>query len=168
MTKAGNIILIGMPAVGKSTVGVLLAKALGLGFLDTDLLIQSGENCYLRDIIAARGIEGFCALEERYLLEVQASGHVVATGGSAVYSPPAMAHLGRQGTVVYLRISLAQLERRLADVTDRGVAIAPGKTIADLYNQRTPLYERYAQVTVNCDDQRPDQTVAALCNQLGK
>lgn len=166
MQKHANIILIGMPAVGKSTVGVLLAKQQGLGFMDTDLLIQTGEKCYLRDIIAARGIEGFCSLEEDYLLKVKARGYVVATGGSAVYSPAAMTYLGSIGTIVYLQLSLAQLEARLANITDRGVVVAPGETIADLYDKRTPLYERYAQVIVNCDDQRPDQTVDAVCDQL--
>jgi shikimate kinase len=155
-----------MPAVGKSTVGVLLAKQLGLGFMDTDLLIQTGENCYLRDIIATQGIAGFCAVEERYLLTVAASGYVIATGGSAVYSPAAMQHLGRLGTIVYLQISLVQLEARLANIADRGVVHAPGETVADLYAQRTPLYDHFAQVTVACDDLRPDQTVDAICSQL--
>jgi shikimate kinase len=166
MPDRNNIILIGMPAVGKSTVGVLLAKRLGLGFMDTDLLIQTGEKGYLRDIISAQGIEGFCAVEERYLLRVRADGSVIATGGSAVYSPAAMAHLGNLGTIVYLQVSLVQLETRLANITDRGVVHAPGDSIADLYRQRTPLYTRYAQVTVNCDNQRPDQTVAAICAQM--
>jgi shikimate kinase len=166
MSDRGNIILIGMPAVGKSTVGVLLAKQLGLGFMDTDLLIQTGENCYLRDIIAAQGIDGFCAVEEGYLLKISASGCVIATGGSAVYSSAAMAHLGDLGTIVYLQVSLAQLAERLANITDRGVVHGPGETIADLYGQRTPLYERFAQVIINCDDLRPDQTVDAICNQL--
>jgi shikimate kinase len=166
MPDRHNIILIGMPAVGKSTVGVLLAKQLGLGFMDTDLLIQTGENRYLRDIIATQGMEGFCALEERYLLEVRAKRYVIATGGSVVYSPAAMAHLGSLGTIVYLQVSLVALEARLANITDRGVVHAPGQTIADLYRQRTPLYDRYARVTVNCDSLDPDQTVEAICAQL--
>jgi shikimate kinase len=166
MPDRDNIILIGMPAVGKSTVGVLLAKQLRMGFMDTDLLIQTGENRYLRDIIAAEGNQGFFAVEERYLLKVAASGYVIATGGSAVYSTAAMSHLGRIGTIVYLQISLAQLEMRLANITDRGVVHAPGETITDLYRQRTPLYERYADATVACDALHPDQTVAAICAAL--
>jgi shikimate kinase len=137
-----------------------------MGFMDTDLLIQTGENCYLRDIIAARGNAGFFAEEERYLLKVTASGYVIATGGSAVYSLSAMNHLRSLGTIVYLQTSLAQLEARLANIIDRGVVHAPGETIADLYRQRTPLYERYAEVTVICDDLRPDQIVAAICAVL--
>jgi shikimate kinase len=166
MPDRANIILIGMPAVGKSTVGVLLAKQLGLDFMDTDLLIQAGENCYLRDIIAARGIDGFCAVEEGYLLKINASGYVIATGGSAVYSSAAMEYLGGLGRIVYLQVSLAQLETRLANIIDRGVVHGPGETIADLYDQRTPLYERFAQTIINCDDLRPDQTVDAICSQL--
>jgi shikimate kinase len=167
MKGHANIILVGMPAVGKSTVGVLLAKELGYGFIDTDLLIQTGEGCCLRDIIAHRGIEGFCAVEERYLLKVGASGYVIATGGSAIYSPDAMTHLMGLGTIVYLRLSLAQVEARLADITHRGVVHAPGETVADLYRRRAPLYDRYSKVTVNCDGLRPDQTVAAICARLG-
>jgi shikimate kinase len=166
MPDLSNIILIGMPAVGKSTVGVLLAKQLRMGFMDTDLLIQTGENRYLRDIIAAQGNAGFFAVEERYLLKLAARGYVIATGGSAVYSPAAMNHLEILGTIVYLQISPIQLDKRLADITDRGVVHAPGETITDLYRQRTPLYERYAQVTVACDDLRPDQIVAAICTAL--
>jgi shikimate kinase len=162
MPDSDNIILIGMPAVGKSTVGVLLAKELRMDFMDTDLLIQAGENRYLRDIITAQGNQGFFAVEERYLLKITARGNVIATGGSAVYSLAAMTHLGSLGTIVYLQISLAQLEKRLANITDRGVVHAPGETVADLYRQRTPLYERYAEVTVACDELRPDQTVAAI------
>ncbi|MDJ0782554.1 MAG: shikimate kinase [Desulfosarcinaceae bacterium] len=166
MSQRSNVILIGMPAVGKSTVGVLLAKQLGLGFMDTDLLIQTGEGRYLRDIIAAHGIDGFCAVEERYLRSVRATGYVIATGGSAIYSPAAMAHLATLGTIVYLQISLDQLEDRLANIDDRGVVHAPGESIADLYQRRIPLYERYAQVTVACDDLRPDRTVTAICAAL--
>jgi shikimate kinase len=102
-------------------------------------------------------------MEERYLLKVTASGYVIATGGSAIYSPIAMNHLGNLGTIVYLQSSLPQLEKRLANITDRGVVHAQGETIADLYRHRTPLYERFAEVTVVCDDLRPDQTVAAIC-----
>jgi shikimate kinase len=166
MPNRSNIILIGMPAVGKSTVGVLLAKELGMGFMDTDLLIQKGENRFLRDIIAAQGNAGFFAVEERYLLKIAASGYIIATGGSAVYSLAAMDHLGNLGIIVYLKISLTQLEVRLANITARGVVHAPGETIADLYRQRIPLYERYAQLIVACDNQRPDQTVAEICAAL--
>jgi shikimate kinase len=166
MPNQSNIILIGMPAVGKSTVGVLLAKELGMGFMDTDLLIQTGENSYLSDIIAAQGNAGFFAVEERYLLKVAASGYVIATGGSAVYSLAAMNHLRSLGIIVYLKISLTQLEMRLANITARGVVHAPGETIADLYHQRIPLYERYAQKVVTCDLQRPDQVVTEICAAL--
>jgi shikimate kinase len=166
MKKRTNLILIGMPAAGKSTVGVMLAKRLGVAFMDTDILMQTGEGCYLQDTIAAHGMEGFRAIEEGYLLDVPAVCGVVATGGSAVYSPKAMAHLGSLGPVVYLQLDLASLKQRLGNLDERGVLRMPGQTIDMLYEERCPLYERYADMTVCTAGVSPDQVVSAVLDLL--
>jgi len=159
-------ILIGMPAAGKSTVGVLLAKQLGAAFVDTDLLIQTGEGCFLQEIISRHGIAGFRAIEENYLLQVSPDCGVVATGGSAVYSRTAMSHLASIGPVVYLHIGLAALKERLDSLDERGVLRMPGQTIDGLYAERSPLYEKYADITISTDDVTPDRVVAAVLRQL--
>ena len=166
MVKKQNLILIGMPGAGKSTVGVLLAKRLGVSFLDTDILIQAGEGCYLQDIITQKGVDGFRAIEERYLLVVPSDCGVVATGGSAVYSHSAMRHLRSLGPVVYLQIDLAPLRRRLGNLDERGVLRRPGQTIEMLHAQRRPLYEKYADITVSVSEGTPDQVVSAVFRQL--
>jgi len=166
MSMQQNLILIGMPAAGKSTVGVLLAKRLGVPFLDTDILMQTGEGCFLQDTIARHGIEGFRAIEERYLLSVPPDCGVVATGGSAVYSHQAMAHLKSLGPAVYLRIGLADLKARLGNLDERGVLRMPGQTIDMLYQERQPLYGKYADITVSTAGVLPDQVVAAVLRQL--
>jgi len=156
---AGNIVLIGMPGVGKSTVGVLLAKALFLSFIDTDVVIQSREGCRLQTIIHSIGMEAFCHLEERHVLSLECRDTVIATGGSVVYSDAAMAHLRREGIVVHLDLPLALLKRRVSDLDARGVVMAPGQTLEALYEDRQALYERYADVTVNCTNRTHDQVV---------
>jgi shikimate kinase len=161
-----NVILIGMPGAGKSTVGVLLAKRIGVAFLDTDILIQTAEGCHLRQIIAERGLDGFRRIEERYLLTVPPDCGVVATGGSAVYSEPAMAHLSTLGPVVYLQIGLALLKNRLGNLDERGVLRMPGQTIDMLYRQRAPLYRQYAHIIVSTAGITPDQVVTAILNDL--
>lgn len=144
-----NIILVGMPSCGKSTLGRMLAKELHYDFLDTDEVIIRLNGCPLRDILDAQGVDGFIRVEEEAVCTVQAQNCVVATGGSVVYSEKAMAHLKAQGKVVYLNLSFEEMERRLGDLHARGVAIAPGSTLQDLYDERTPLYEKYADITVN-------------------
>jgi len=144
-----NITLIGMPGSGKSTVGVLLAKRLGYRFIDGDLLIQAEEGCLLKDIIASRGLEGFLEVENRVNREITGGKAVIAPGGSVVYGREAMVHLTSIGTVVYLKLSYEELERRLGDLTDRGVAIGSGMTLRDLYDERATLYEKYADITVD-------------------
>jgi shikimate kinase len=166
MVKPKNVILIGMPGAGKSTVGVLLAKRLSVAFLDTDILIQTGEGRYLQEIIADRGLDGFRRIEERYLLKVGPDCGVVATGGSAVYSDAAMAHLRALGPVVYLQIGLALLKNRLGNLDERGVLRMPGQTIDMLYRQRTPLYRHYANIIVSTAGITPDQVVTAILNEL--
>jgi len=143
-----NLVLIGMPGAGKSTIGVLLAKALMRHFVDTDLVIQAAERKRLNHLIRERGPDGFRALEEFHVLALTATNSVIATGGSVVYSPAAMAHLKALGPIVWLDLPLAEIAARLGDLTTRGVVIAPGQTLAELYAERLPLYRQYADITV--------------------
>ncbi|MBR0447424.1 MAG: shikimate kinase [Clostridia bacterium] len=144
-----NIILVGMPSCGKSTLGRMLAKELHYDFLDTDEVIIRLNGCPLRDILDAQGVDGFIRVEEEAVCTVQAQNSVIATGGSVVYSEKAMAHLKAMGKVVYLKLTFEEMDRRLGDLHARGVAIAPGSTLQDLYDERTPLYEKYADITVD-------------------
>lgn len=156
-----NIILIGMPASGKSTVGVVLAKLLAYDFIDTDLLIQRREGLPLAEIIAQRGIDGFLAAEEAACLSLDASRTVVATGGSVVYSEAAMAHLKRRGRAVFLEVDFKSLSARLKDVRGRGVVLREGQTLAGLFEERDALYRRWADITVPERGLSLEQTVAA-------
>ena len=156
-----NIILIGMPACGKSTVGVLLAKTLGMDFLDTDLLIQTRTGKRLSTLIEERGMEGFVQLESDLVSTLRPRRTVLATGGSVVLGAAGMAHLKTLGRVVYLRVPPDTVEQRIGDITARGVVIAPGKTIFDVYRARTPLYEAAADLTVDSDG-TAEQTVTTL------
>lgn len=144
-----NITMIGMPASGKSTVGVLLAKRIGYQFIDSDILIQNQEKRLLKEIIAQDGLEGFLAIEEQVNRGIQADRAVIAPGGSVIYGKTAMEHLKEIGTVVYLKISYEDLEKRLGNLVDRGVALKDGMTLRDLYDERTELYEKYADVTID-------------------
>ena len=158
-----NIILIGMPSSGKSTAGVLLAKTLGFGFIDTDLLIQNEQKALLCDIIAAKGAEEFLRIEERISAELWAERCVIAPGGSAVYGERAMLHFREIGTVVYLKLSEREIERRLHNIVLRGVVMrTPGESVAQLYAERVPLYEKYPHVTVSCDGLSLEETVSAI------
>lgn len=157
-----------MPASGKSTAGVLLAKAVGYGFIDTDLLIQNEQKALLCDIIAREGAEKFIAIEENVNAELWAERCVVATGGSVVYGERAMRHLKELGTVVYLQLSEKTLEKRLKNIFRRGVVMRrAGETVADLYAERVPLYEKYADVTVNCEGMGVEETVRAIAEAVG-
>ncbi|MEG2349660.1 MAG: shikimate kinase [Hungatella sp.] len=144
-----NITLIGMPASGKSTIGVLLAKRLGYSFVDVDILIQEKEKHLLKEIIAERGEDGFLEVENRVNADLEAEQSVIAPGGSVIYSAEAMEHLKAIGTVVYLKLSYEELEERLGDLVDRGVVLKEGMTLLDLYNERVPYYEKYADITVD-------------------
>ncbi len=161
-----NISLIGMPAVGKSTVGVLLAKKLGYGFMDTDIVIQTEEKKTLAEIIAERGLDAFLDIEARHVAGVDCDHHIIATGGSVVYKESAMAHLAEISRVLYLSIDLDVLLTRLSDVTARGVAIGPGKGMDDLYKERTPLYDKYCDIKIDCGTLGPDGVVSAILEQL--
>ena len=144
-----NIILIGMPGVGKSTIGVVLAKVLGYQFVDADLLIQEAEGKLLSELIEENGTDGFIEIENRVNSQIQTHRSVIATGGSVIYGKEAMEHLKQISTVVYLKVSMDTLLERLGDLKERGVAIAEGQTFEDLYRERTILYEKYADVTVD-------------------
>ena len=143
-----NITLIGMPAAGTSMVGVLLAKRLGYSFVDVDILIQEKEKRLLKEIIAQEGLEGFLKVENRVNRLLQAERSVIAPGGSVIYGKEAMEHLKEISTVVYLQLSYEEVEKRLGNLVDRGVAFKEGMTLLDLYNERVPYYERYADITI--------------------
>ena len=146
-----NITLIGMPGAGKSTIGVVLAKVLGYQFLDSDLLIQKQEKRRLSEIIEEEGYKGFKDVENRVNASIEAENTVIATGGSVVYCEEAMEHLKSIGTVVYLKLSLNALSKRLGNLKGRGVLLREGQNLTDLYEERTPLYEKYADITVKLD-----------------
>jgi shikimate kinase len=150
MSERGNIVLIGMPAVGKSTLGVLLAKATSRDFVDTDVYIQARERRTLPEILAQEGRAGFRRIEEEAVLTLDCRNTVIATGGSVVYGARAMAHLKGYGTVVHLELPLNELKRRLRDLKLRGVVMAEGQTLDDLFAEREPLYRRYAEVSIDC------------------
>lgn len=161
-----NLILTGMPACGKSTLGVVLAKTLGMKFVDTDLLIQEVENCKLQEIIDERGMQEFLRIEEKVLSEIEAENSIISTGGSAVYSNKAMKHLGSIGDVVYIKLSLDEIERRLNNIKTRGIAMKPGETLADLYNMRVPLYEKYADITIETEGMGIEESIEVLIEKL--
>lgn len=162
-----NIILIGMPGCGKSTVGVVLAKALGMEFIDSDLVIQRSAGKRLSAIIDEIGDDGFRALEDSVNASLTCENCVIATGGSVVYGEKAMRHLCSIGLVVYLQLGYEQVEDRLGDLHARGVTIRPGWTLRDLYNERVPLYEKYAHLTIPCDGLRIREIIAIIRKHLG-
>lgn len=162
-----NIILIGMPGVGKSSVGVVLAKILGYRFLDSDLVIQEKEGKLLHEIIEEQGLEGFIQVEDRINASINCEKSIVATGGSAVYGEKAMAHFKEIGTVVYLKSDYDTIEERLGDLKARGVAMKEGQTLRELYDERCPLYEKYADIVIDesgCNSVR--ETISKVLNGL--
>ena len=161
-----NIVLIGMPGCGKSTVGVVLAKNLALDFIDSDLLIQREEGKRLSAIIEECGDDGFREIENRVNSRIQVERSVIATGGSVIYGEEAMEHLKSIGTVIYLKLSYEQIEDRLGNLHARGVSIREGQTLHDLYDERCPLYERWADITVDCDGKRLREVVLLITGRL--
>lgn len=162
-----NIVLIGMPGSGKSTVGVLLAKALGFDFLDTDLVVQQQEHALLQDILDQKGVDYFLAAEEAAVRSVQCTRTVIAPGGSVVCRPGAIQHLKKLGPVIYLRVPMEELNKRITNLSSRGIAMEPGQTLADVMNCRAPLYEQYADLILDvAPGQQLSQTTQAVFAQL--
>lgn len=157
-----NIILIGMPGAGKSTVGVVLAKRLGYAFVDSDLVIQEKYGRLLHDLIEEYGTEGFRELENEVNSGINVQRSVIATGGSAVYGREAMEHFRKIGTVVYLKLPYEEIAERVGDLDARGVSMMPGQTLEELYKERTPLYEKYAHITINCEGKMLRELVAEV------
>lgn len=161
-----NLILIGMPGSGKSTVGVLLAKQAAMNFVDTDLLIQSAEGRTLQNIVDHDGYVALRGIEERVLCDVALADSVISTGGSAVYSEAAMAHLKTGGTVIFLNVSLPTVMKRLGDYSLRGISKRPDQSIEALFEERFALYSRFADITIDCDALTQDQVCAAIMARL--
>lgn len=164
--KKDNIVLIGMPGVGKSTIGVVLAKVLGYQFIDADLVIQEKTGRLLKDIIAEDGIEEFVKIENMINASIDAKNAVIATGGSVVYGKEAMEHLSEIGTVIYLQLELPALSRRLGSLRKRGVVLKEGQTLKDLYEERIPLYEKYADIIINEHHCTIQRTVNKIVRKL--
>lgn len=167
MSTKENIVLIGMPGVGKSTVGVVLAKNIGYRFVDSDLVIQEKTGKLLHEIITEKGLDGFIQVENDVNKSLQAEKSVIATGGSVIYGPEAMEHLKGIGTVVYLKLSCEGIKKRLGDLQKRGVALKEGQTLESLYAERVPLYEKYADITISCGGKRIRTIVTELTRKLG-
>lgn len=164
--KKSNIVLIGMPGVGKSTIGVILAKELGYQFLDADLLIQKQENRLLKEIIAKEGVDGFIQIENQVNASIEAEKTVIATGGSVIYGKEAMEHLKKIATVVYLRLPYEELKKRLGNLKNRGVVLRDGQTLKDLYDERVVLYEKYADIIVNEENKGIEATLENIIEVL--
>ena len=163
-----NVVLIGMPGVGKSSAGVVLAKVLGYEFVDSDLVIQKEEKRLLKDIIAEDGLDEFIRIENRVNSNLNVNNCVIATGGSVIYGKEAMEHLSEIGVIVYLRATFDTIDSRLGNLEGRGVAIKRNQTLFDLYQERTILYEKYADVVVDLDNQDISATVVEIARILHK
>lgn len=165
-----NIILIGMPGAGKSTLGIVLAKIMGYDFIDADLVIQNRCDKTLQRIIDACGPEGFIEVENEILQDIVASKAVIATGGSAVYSEEAMKHLGSIGSIVYLQVSYEEMNRRLHDLHERGVVLKGGvsMSLSEMYDERKPLYEKYADITVDVDNLSITAAARRVASAVGR
>ena len=166
-TMKNNIVLIGMPGVGKSTIGVILAKILAYHFLDSDLVIQEREGKRLHEIISEVGTDGFLKIENDVNASLQADKTIIATGGSAVYGEEAMLHFKEIGKIVYLKADYETIRKRLGNLEKRGVALKPGQTLKDLYDERTVLYEKYADVVVDEHGLGTEETIDAVLHSLG-
>lgn len=161
-----NIVLIGMPGSGKSTVGVILAKSLGVDFIDTDLLIQRREKRLLQDIIDNDGIDVFLDIECKTILEHNSDNAVVATGGSVIFRDEAMKHLKSNGKVIFLDVPVNELKNRLSNIKTRGVAAKKGETVEEIYKERFELYKKYADIYIDANSLTCEQTVNLICEKL--
>jgi len=164
--KKSNVILIGMPGAGKSTVGVILAKRIGYDFVDTDLVIQARAAKSLQAVINEQGLEAFRKIEEEVLLELEVERTVIATGGSAVYSRLAMTRLKKDGIAVFINTPLQILQSRIADMSSRGMVISPGKSFADLFVERNPLYHQYADFVIDDQGKTVEMTAEEIAQSL--
>ncbi|MGA2162530.1 MAG: shikimate kinase [Methanoregula sp.] len=163
-----NIILIGMPGAGKSTVGVILAKTLGMTFVDTDIAIQEHAGRLLQEIIDTEGPDAFLLAEEETIISLSCRNCVIATGGSVVFSQKAMDKLKKEGVVVYLKISCDEMVRRLKNITTRGIVLFKGESLLDMYRERVPLYERYADITIDCEDEDFEEVVGKVMEGIDR
>jgi shikimate kinase len=165
-TTPGNIVIIGMPGAGKSTMGVILAKTLGMKFIDTDIAIQEQTGRLLQDIIDRDGPDAFQKTEEKTILSLHCHNTVIATGGSVVFSGKAMEHLKSDGFVIYLEISFEDMVRRLNNITTRGIVLVAGQSLREMYDQRLPLYETYADITIDCSDDDFEGSIGNVIDEL--
>ena len=166
LNKKENIVLIGMPGCGKSTIGVVLAKKMGFLFLDSDLCIQEKEGRLLHEIIEEEGLEGFLHIENEVNTNLNVSGCVIATGGSAIYGREAMEHFKKIGIVIYLKLPYYSIRERLGDLQKRGVVLKKGQNLRGLYEERIPLYEKYADIVINCNHKRLRNIVSLICEKV--
>jgi shikimate kinase len=163
-----NIILIGMPGAGKSTGGVILAKTLGMKFIDTDIVIQENTGRLLQEIIDTEGTGAFLKIEEETICSLQCNNSVIATGGSIVFSNRSMDVLRKDGVVIYLKISFEEMVRRLNNITTRGIVLLAGQSLRDMYNQRVPLYEKYAEITIDCSNGHIEDCIGNVIAELSR
>lgn len=161
-----NLVLIGMPASGKSTIGVLLAKTFGMDFIDTDLLIQKREGTLLQDIIIKEGIDRFILIEKEIILKLNCINSVIATGGSAVYSEEAMEHLKLSGIIIYLKVSYEEINRRLTNITSRGIVFDKEQDLLSLFNERILLYQKYSDKIINCNNKSIEDIVGLIKDEI--
>lgn len=161
-----NIVLIGMAGAGKSTVGVVLAKTLGYGFMDSDILIQEREQMLLQEIIDKKGMDPFIQAESSAIETIDVKATVIATGGSAVYSKKAMKHLQKIGTIVYLDVAFEEIEKRISNITTRGIAIAKGRTLREVYDERQALYEAYGDLHINCEGKTVEMIIDEIISRI--
>ena len=161
-----NIILTGMPGAGKSTVGVILAKTLGMNFIDTDIVLQENAGRILQEIINTGGIDAFLKTEERSIVSLECENTIIATGGSVVFSDKSMNYLKKKGIIIYLYISYEELVQRIKNITARGIVLPADQSLLDLYNQRLPLYEKYADRTIDCSDMDVEKIIEKVLHEL--
>jgi shikimate kinase len=163
----GNIVLIGMPGVGKSTTGIVLSKVLKKPFIDTDLIIQQKENLTLQNIIDKNGIKYFYKAEEKIILDIEVNNHVISTGGSVVYSNSSILHLRKkEGIIIYLQLRFDEIQARVNNIKSRGIPMANKKTLLDIYKERKPLYEKYADIEISCSEKDLEDVVEEIVEKI--